>query len=187
MFALIKSSLLGAVLAVAAVSSSHAATASFVFSSSIIGGPLDGADVGSFQVFYDDSFLVTGNEDLTPASGGVVFGGASAIDTAAVGYPNAPVVSFKDFAPIHMNFLLTSTTFPLLAVLGLEKLWIGGDLATGQLFDFVVDPINSGDVVAYKTFATTTSPSEVPLPAALPLLVGGIGALALGARRRARG
>jgi hypothetical protein len=189
MFAYMKPLLLGAGLALGAAGSSQAAPVSFDLYVSFLNGPLVGSPVDPFllTVFYDDDELTYGDANdgdglLTPWEGlEIVFEGFN-VEDLDLDYPDRPSVAFEDFIPFEIDFLSSSDTLPELVDLGIEALWIGFDFAESEFFDVVYDP----DSDTYSTYATVIEVAPIPLPAGLPLMALGLGALALAARRRDR-
>lgn len=191
----LKSALLATGLTLTFATAPQAAPVSFDLSVSFLNGPFVGPPSSSFllTISYDDDDLTYGVGDpengqgiLNPFVGlEILFDGMN-VEDLDVDHPDFPKVAFEDYIPISIDFLIDSFTFPELSFLGIEELRVGGDVTSDpgspDLFDLVYDPATD----SYSTGATVIEVAPIPLPAGLPLLAGGLGLMALAARRRTR-
>jgi len=189
MLASLKSALLATGLTLMMATAPHAAVVSFDLDASFLNGPFVGSalDPFSLTITYDDDDLTYGTANdgdgyLSPEESlTIVFDGVN-IEDLDVEYPEFPKVGFVDYIPVSIDFVIDFGTLPQLLDLGILVMSIGGDLDANEPFDVVYDQATD----RYSTFATVIEVAAIPLPAGLPLLAGGLGLMALAARRRTR-
>jgi hypothetical protein len=189
MFDSLKPLVLGAGLALGVAGTSQAAPVSFDLFAYFLDGPLVGSplDPVRLTILYDDDWLTSGTADdgdgaLTPFEGlEIAVFGTLGFETVDVDYPDFPEVVFEDYIPVSIDFLIDWFTFPELADFGIKKWRIGGDVRSNGTFP---DLFSLDYDQATGTYSTGSTVAEIPLPAGLPLLAGGLGLLLLAARRR---
>lgn len=185
----LKSALLATGLTLTLATAPQAAVVSFDLDVSFRNGPLVGSafDPFSLRISYDDDSLTygdvnDGDGNLSPNEGlGIVFNSVN-VENLDTGYPDFPQVGFEDYIPVTITFLINSFTVPELLGLGILEMAIGYDYETDDYLELVYDPATA----RYSTGASVIM-APIPLPAGLPLLAGGLGLMALAARRRTRG
>jgi hypothetical protein len=169
--------LAGAFLAFAATSASDAATVNLDLT--IANGAFAGNAVTG-SVTYDETFVPgTGSVSLSVGSGllgllltleGQVFDMTNDID-----YPSWPRVDFEDGLMTLIDFLVSEVDLDNPTMIDALDV---GSFSISSITDPGAGGAITGDV------AINYSIAPVPLPAGLPLLVAGLGAFGLVARRR---
>ncbi|MEM1344408.1 MAG: hypothetical protein AAGI34_07480 [Pseudomonadota bacterium] len=115
----------------------------------------------------------------------ITFDAAVTLDSATVGFiiSNSSIGGDED-----LTFTSASGSTTLADISGTGPLGLGGlFVALGDTLVVTADPgaVEGGDLIQLSSLTVSRASAVIPLPPALPLLLGGLGVLGLVARRRA--